>query len=310
MFDCTLRIAKIIGRRAVEDVQTQPRSPLEPKDLKDLRQSLQFSYIDLYSKLLFAITKLVVKLDSRWLRWVDNVFGLSDWEAVNQSLKDAEGECIEDLEAIHRYKSDSGAQESPFKNKGRNLLHQAAAMDFPDKVFEYVEFGNFDVNAKTSKGWTALSLAAECGYFKVVKILTGVRGVDLNSQNNDGRTALHVASLKNRKGTVKYLTEKGAKVDVKDINGRTAFLDAARDGFTEIVKSLKEKGADINQVTAKHGWSALHMAAWNDRPETTKYLISAGIDKNVKVKSGASAGKTARDMAEECKHAQVLEFMT
>jgi len=310
MFDCTLRIAKIIARRAVEDDQTQSKSPLESRDLKDLRQSLQYSYIDLYSKLLFAITKLVVKLDNRWRRWIDNVFGLSDWESVNRSLKDAEGECIEDLEAIHRYKSDQGAHASPFKNKSRNLLHQAAAMNFPDKVFEYVESGSFDVNAKTRNGWTALSLAAECGYFKVVMILTGVRGVDLNSQNKDGRTALHVATLNNRKATVKLLTEKGAKVDVKDGIGRTAFLDAAKDGFTEIVKTLKEKGADINQVTAKNGWTALHMAAWNDRPDTTKYLVSAGIKKDVKVKSGIGAGLTAREMAEAHNYSQVLEFLT
>ena len=178
-----------------------------------------------------------------------------------------------------------------------------------DKVFEYVESGSFDVNAKTRDGWTALSLAAECGYFRVVRILAGVRGVDLNSQNKDGRTALHVATLKNRRATVKLLTEKGAKVDVKDGIGRTAFLDAAKDGFTDIVKTLKEKGADINQVTAKNGWNALHMAAWNNRPDTTKYLVSVGIKQDMKVKSGMGAGLTAREMAEKHKYSEVLEFL-
>jgi len=309
MLDCTLRIAKIIGRRAVEDAQTQSRS-LESKDLKELRQSLQYSYIDLYNKLLFAITTLVVKLDSRWRRWVDNVFGLSDWASINQSLKDSEGECIEDLEAIHRYKADPGVQSSPFRNKSRNMLHHAAAMNFPDKVYEYVESRSFDVNAKTFNGSTALSLAAENGYFKVVRILSQVRGVDLDSQNKAGRTALHVAALRHRSATVRLLAEKGAKVDVKDGVGRTAFLDVARDGFTDVVKILKEKGADINQVTAKNGWSALHMAVWNDRLETVKYLVSVGIRRDIKAKGGVNAGKTARELAEAAKNLPVLEVLT
>lgn len=93
------------------------------------------NYIDLYYKLPFTIAKLVVKLDSRWRRWVENALGASDWASENQALKDAEAECIEDLEAIHRSNAGPASQPNLFARRDGNLQHQAARSSFSETVF-------------------------------------------------------------------------------------------------------------------------------------------------------------------------------
>lgn len=73
-----------------------------------------------------------------------------------------------------------------------------------------------------------MSLASESNNLKVVKTICDSKGVDLDSQNKDRKTALHVAALKSRIEVVKFLVKKGAKVDIRENRKRTAFLDAAR----------------------------------------------------------------------------------
>jgi ankyrin repeat protein len=145
---------------------------------------------------------------------------------------------------------------------------------------------------------------------EVVKTICDFKGVGLDSENKDGKTALHVAALKNRIEVVKFLVKKGAKVDIRDNRKRTAFLDAARHWYTEIVKILKENGADVNQVTGRNRWSALHLAAEKDILETVKYLVKPGAEKSLKIKSGSEEGMTAREIVEEAGSRKALEFLT
>jgi ankyrin repeat protein len=72
-------------------------------------------------------------------------------------------------------------------------------------------------------------------------------GVDVNAVNDKGETALHGAATSGRDEVVKYLVEKGAKLDVKDKEGRTpldvamgvgARAGRAHDSTAELLKKL------------------------------------------------------------------------
>ena len=51
--------------------------------------------------------------------------------------------------------------------------------------------------------------------------------------------------------------------------------------------------------------SALHDAVEGDQLEVVEWLLSQGIDKNIKLKAGPNAGKTAKELAQELGYAEV-----
>ena len=69
------------------------------------------------------------------------------------------------------------------------------------------------------------------------------QGADINARENDGGTALIVATWLGHTDTVQVLLAQGADVDAKDNRGGTALMAAKREGHKEIVRILKEAGA-------------------------------------------------------------------
>ncbi|KAK7187126.1 hypothetical protein DPSP01_004053 [Paraphaeosphaeria sporulosa] len=333
-------VARIIVRRALEEGECYSK-PGDKKEMGELREHLYFSYQDLYFKLLSAIAKTLCWLKKpKGQRVFDTMWGRVDWVAEERNLSKADSDCVDILEDIHRSNANPAGKESPWK-RGRNLLHQNAAMGYETRVAELLDTHAFPPNEKTDKGWTALSLAAEGGHVKICKSLLSLKDIDIELQNNRGRTALHIAAMKNRveivraligegakvnvkdkdrktplhlaaqdgrrdvvdalckapgieldlsdkegrsalhlaslkekTAVLKLLSERGAKVDRKDTKKRTAFLDAAEAGNIELLKTLQACGANINQQTATHRWSALHYCVSRDRLKCLKTLLA------------------------------------
>ncbi len=96
-----------------------------------------------------------------------------------------------------------------------------------------------DVNA-TLNGKTALHLAIEYEYPKIVEILAAAIETDLNRPNNNGATPLIIAVLNGHIEIVKILLDLGADANAKDSNGWTAHDLASETGHTDIVKLLKQ----------------------------------------------------------------------
>jgi len=62
----------------------------------------------------------------------------------------------------------------------------------------------------------------------------------------------------------------------------------------------------IIHVSNVNGWNALHYSASNDRFETTKYLVSIGID----YKAKNSESKTPLDLAkQQYKKSELVKFL-
>ena len=80
------------------------------------------------------------------------------------------------------------------------------------------------------------------------------KGVDVNTIDNDGITALMWASYLGHKEIVSMLLKKGADVNAKDRRNETALMRSAmsptkwRLRQREIVSMLLEKGADVNAM--------------------------------------------------------------
>ncbi|XP_022874935.1 integrin-linked protein kinase 1-like isoform X2 [Olea europaea var. sylvestris] len=70
-------------------------------------------------------------------------------------------------------------------------------------------------------------------------------GIDVNSIDLDGRTALHIAACEGHVGVVNLLLSRRANIDARDRWGSTAAVDAKYYGNIEVYNILKARGAKI-----------------------------------------------------------------
>jgi ankyrin repeat protein len=97
--------------------------------------------------------------------------------------------------------------------------------------------------------------------------------------------------------TVDRLLAAGIDVNSRDRHGQTALMLAALRGHTAVVERLIAAGADLNN-TAKYRLSALMLAVSNGHHAIARALVTAGADASL-TGSGAPgfAGRTAADLA-------------
>ncbi|KAF5466134.1 hypothetical protein F2P56_016087 [Juglans regia] len=70
-------------------------------------------------------------------------------------------------------------------------------------------------------------------------------GIDVNSIDLDGRTALHIAACEGHVEVVELLLSRKANLDARDRWGSTAAADAKYYGHTEVYNILKARGAKV-----------------------------------------------------------------
>ena len=139
--------------------------------------------------------------------------------------------------------------------------------------------GGANVNFRGGPGdaeWSALDLAAVRGHLdtmaKVVR-----HGADVNARNSRGYTALHHAAFANKPEAISSLADAGADVGAVDAAGWSPLHDAASEGASDAVAALLRRGANGNLLD-NEGRSALHLAAQYGHTEATELLLTAGTD--------------------------------
>jgi len=182
-------------------------------------------------------------------------------------------------------------------------LHEAARDgDIAQVQSHFLKGANIDENDED--GFTPLHLAASRGHKGVAEMLIA-SGANVNASSRKFRsTPLHHAAGKGHKDVVQLLIDKGANVNAKDNKQRTPLRLAAEGNHRDIVEMLIAKGADVN-ATQDHGRTLLHSAADAGHKDVAELLISKGIDINIK----DSFGQTALHLAARHGHANVVELL-
>ncbi|MEN6426655.1 MAG: ankyrin repeat domain-containing protein [Phycisphaerales bacterium] len=137
-------------------------------------------------------------------------------------------------------------------------------------------------------------------------------GVDVNSRDREGYTALHHAARQAHQELVKLLIEKGAEVNVVAGAGGETPLHAAvvcvyRDpvvkvGEKSVVRLLAAAGADLNAADAD-GATPLHRATSLGNARAVKHLLAAGANANAR----DCRGETPLHKAVLCDSVELLE---
>jgi ankyrin repeat protein len=155
-----------------------------------------------------------------------------------------------------------------------------------------------DVNEADEDGWTALYVASLNGHHKVVRLLLEHQDVEVNKANGPfGYTALLIAS---RKGLVKVVRKLLAhqKIEVnKPMAGpQTALMIASQFGRVGVVRLLlAHKEIEVNK-TEQNGATALYVASQNGHVEVVRLLLARqDVDVNMTLADGATAMMRASD---------------
>ncbi|XP_059485475.1 transient receptor potential channel pyrexia isoform X2 [Neocloeon triangulifer] len=138
--------------------------------------------------------------------------------------------------------------------RGYTAIHLVAEDQFADGIRLLQEYGA-DCKIKTTKGLTALHLACREQSVECAKLL--LTSCDINSEDNESRTPLHMAL---------------GRADSAEI---TEFL-------------VSNPGIKVN-ATDKAGFTPLHIAALNEQVVAAAILIRAGADLTARTAKGSTA---------------------
>ena len=132
-----------------------------------------------------------------------------------------------------------------------------------ESLFEAVRMGSLDavsvlltddsttaiINSRDEHGRTALHIAAEGGYVEIAQCLLA-KGANVNATDFNRKTPLHLAAAKapQESGMVKFLCNQDrAMVDAKDNDGMTPLMHTSPHHPTTI-RCLLESGADVRVI--------------------------------------------------------------
>lgn len=155
--------------------------------------------------------------------------------------------------------------------------------------FSHILGTAMDVNTQDSDGGTALHVAAKNGHIAAAKQLLETYA-DTNLEDNSGETALHCASRNGDKAIVELLLSYGANVMKKDTRGWGALDWAVIEGKDDVVQILLEHGVDAE---ANGRNEALFLAAGEGHATTVQMLLDNGAE----VDAQDWLGSTAMDFA-------------
>ena len=132
-----------------------------------------------------------------------------------------------------------------------------------------------DVNAQDSDGDSALHLAAQCEANDYVWRLCHLRGARVNALNKNHSSALHLACRETRTGAITTLLQHGADLSITDGSGNTVLHIASRFGHADIIKHLLLfMPIAIVNMRNNVGQTALHVAVAHRQAASVALLTS------------------------------------
>lgn len=182
--------------------------------------------------------------------------------------------------AIQEIIDDSGEDEladllSKENSAGETALYIAAEYGYFEVVREMIKhYDLMTAGIKAKNGFDALHIATKQGDLEVVKVLMEAHPELTMTVDASNTTALHTAATQGHIEVVNYLLEaESSLATIAKSNGKTALHSAARNGHLKVVKALLNNEPQIVFRTDQKGQTALHMAVKGQNLEVVEELI-------------------------------------
>ncbi|XP_051496931.1 ankyrin-1 isoform X15 [Apus apus] len=171
-------------------------------------------------------------------------------------------------------------QESDVQADAATSFLRAARSGNLDKALDHLRNG-VDINTCNQNGLNALHLASKEGHVKMVVELLH-KEIVLETTTKKGNTALHIAALAGQQDVVRELVNYGANVNAQSQKGFTPLYMAAQENHLEVVKFLLENGANQN-VATEDGFTPLAVALQQGHENVVAHLINYGTKGKVRL---------------------------
>ncbi len=125
-------------------------------------------------------------------------------------------------------------------------------------------------------GMTALDWAATREHWHIFRQLIS-HEAPVSRVGFDGGTVMHRVCHHDRPDMVQLLLDAGGDITTQNNWGRTPLHVASRRGARQVAALLLTQGADPN-VGTNEGWTSLHVAYRSGQPALVELLLSAGAD--------------------------------
>lgn len=166
--------------------------------------------------------------------------------------------------------------------------------------------GNSAVCKQMTKSGEILALATKANFLAIVNLLVEA-GVDINYQDDQGETALHVAARFNHTTCARSLLsgskDQKANTELAETNfGWTPIFVSCVDGHSGMVELLIAAGADVTRLDA-YGWTAKEHAALRGHLKIAQALstttVSNGFHKNSSIQETVLSASTNHSRADQ-----------
>lgn len=132
-----------------------------------------------------------------------------------------------------------------------------------------------------------------------------LRGFDLNTRNERGDHALHVALREDSPKVVNFLlSQRTVKVESRNAQGESPLMIAAIMGQLESAKRLIQRGAEVN----KTGWTPLHYAASRTERDSVE-MVRLMLQHHAYIDAESPNKSTPLMLAAHYGHADVVRLL-
>ena len=160
---------------------------------------------------------------------------------------------------------------------------------------------NADIRARDGvDGSMPIHIAAANGNNEIIGMLLSKDETIVNERDNKGNAPLHWAAMKDKTETIKFLAQRGADLEAKDVDGWTPLHYASAFASLQTVETLINLGAN-KETKANDGNIAL---AYAQKSEIKDYL---GGKENVERGNEENAINNANNNEEDKTQAELLE---